>query len=45
MESSKEEHQNQANELLELVVKMKPVERTSFRIGVAGPPGAGKSAI
>lgn len=47
IESSKREHIDQATYLLEYLVQSSPKQpsSTSFRLGVAGPPGAGKSTF
>src|SRR5690348_14828676 len=45
IESSNREHQNQATLLLQDLIKSRGSHANSLRLGIAGPPGAGKSTF
>lgn len=47
IESSRESHRSQARSLLQQALAIAPPERlsSSFRIGISGPPGVGKSSF
>ena len=45
IESSNPEHEQQAELLLEYVLKNRKPNRKAFRVGITGPPGSGKSTF
>ena len=45
IESTNPEHEKQAENLLDYVLKNRANEKRAFRIGITGPPGSGKSTF